>query len=252
MYSDYQIAKNAYNEEKQKLFKLEKDFRLKENYFNFSPSEFAFGFEGCQKCFYDRKVNKLELKTAIPAIFSKIDIVHKNYYHNKSSKVISEELEEGVIYTDHNKMLKSDVLYDLKDRPFTMGGKIDAYIKHKDSFTIVDFKTTNINEKKIDTYATQLQSYALMMENPKAGSLRLEPVKKLGIFCFEPNSIKDANTNDCNMVFDTKWFEIKRDDQALLRYITKIQDILYAKDAPPSGSSCGTCKYREEILNANR
>ena len=149
-------------------------------------------------------------------------------------------------------MLKSDVLYDLKDRPFTMGGKIDAYIKHKDSFTIVDFKTTNINEKKIDTYATQLQSYALMMENPKAGSLRLEPVKKLGIFCFEPNSIKDANTTDCNMVFDTKWFEIKRDDQSLLKYITKIQDILYAKDAPPSGSSCGTCKYREEILNANR
>ena len=90
------------------------------------------------------------------------------------------------------------------------------------------------------------------MPIPKAGSLRLEPVKKLGIFCFEPNSIKDANTNDCNMVFDTKWFEIKRDDQALLKYITKIQDILYAKDAPPSGSSCGTCKYREEILNANR
>ena len=158
MYSDYQIVRNAYNEEKQKLNKLEKDFRLKENYFNFSPSEFAFGFEGCQKCFYDRKVNKLELKTAFPAIFSKIDLVHKNYYHNKSRKVISEELEDGVIYTDHNKMLKSDVLYDLKDRPFTMGGKIDAYIKHKDSFTIVDFKTTNINEKKIDTYATQLQS----------------------------------------------------------------------------------------------
>ena len=28
-------------------------------------------------------------------------------------------------------------------------GKIDAYIKHKDSFTVVDFKTTNINENKI-------------------------------------------------------------------------------------------------------
>ena len=26
MYSDYQIVKNTYNEEKQKLFKLEKDF----------------------------------------------------------------------------------------------------------------------------------------------------------------------------------------------------------------------------------
>lgn len=149
MYNDYQIVKNAYNEEKKKLFNLERNFKLKQDYFNFSPSEFAFGFEGCQKCFYDRKVNKLELKTAFPSIFSKIDLVHKHYYHNKSSKVISEKLEEGVIFTDHNKMLKSDVLYDLKERPFTMGGKIDAYIKHKDSFTIVDFKTTNINEKKL-------------------------------------------------------------------------------------------------------
>ena len=157
MYNDYQIVKNAYNEEKKKLINLERNFKLKQDYFNFSPSEFAFGFEGCKKCFYDRKVNKLELKTAFPSIFSKIDLVHKQYYHNKSSKVISDELEEGVIFTDHNKMLKSDVLYDLKERPFTMGGKIDAYIKHKDSFTIVDFKTTNINEKKIDTYANKIE-----------------------------------------------------------------------------------------------
>ena len=34
-----------------------------------------------------------------------------------------------------------------------MSGKIDGYIKHKDSFTIVDFKTTKINENKIDAYA---------------------------------------------------------------------------------------------------
>ena len=26
-------------------------------YFNYSPSEFAFGFEGCQRCYYDKKVN---------------------------------------------------------------------------------------------------------------------------------------------------------------------------------------------------
>ena len=30
---------------------------------NFSPSEFAFGFEGCKKCYYDKKINKLELKS---------------------------------------------------------------------------------------------------------------------------------------------------------------------------------------------
>ena len=78
-----------------------------------------------------------------------------------------------------------------------MSGKIDGYIKHKDSFTIVDFKTTNINEKKIDTYATQLQSYALMMERPKEGSLKLTPIKRLGLFCFDPNEITEGYALAC-------------------------------------------------------
>ena len=49
---------------------------------------------------------------------------------------------------NYNKMLYSEVLYDNKKRPFTMSGKIDGYIKHKDSFTVIDFKTTSISEKK--------------------------------------------------------------------------------------------------------
>ena len=126
-------------------------------------------------------------------------------------------------------MLKSDILYDLKDRPFTLSGKIDGYIKHKDSFTIVDFKTTKINENKIDAYATQLQSYALMMEKPREGSLKLSPIKRLGIFCFEPSDITELDKHNCNMVMDTKWFEIPRDDKDLIGYITKIQDVLLSK-----------------------
>ena len=106
-------------------------------YFNYSPSEFAFGFEGCQRCYYDKKVNGIELKVPFPGIFSKFDSLQKKYYHGKSSKLLSESLDEGEIIGDFNKMLKSEVLYDLKDRPFTMSGKIDGYIKHKDSFTII-------------------------------------------------------------------------------------------------------------------
>ena len=136
----------------------------KDKIFNFSASEFAFGFEGCQRCYYDKKVNNIELKTPFPAIFSKIDYIQKHYYHSKSSKLISKDLDEGEIIADYNKKLYSELLYDNKKRPFTITGMIDAYIKHENSFTVVDFKTTKIEEKKIDTYTTQLQSYALMME----------------------------------------------------------------------------------------
>ena len=217
----------------------------KQNIINYSPSEFAFGFEACNSCYYDKKINGIELKVPFPGIFSKFDSLQKNFYHGKSSKLLSDKLEEGEIVGDFNKMLRSEILYDLKDRPFTLSGKIDGYIKHKDSFTIVDFKTTKIDESKIDAYATQLQTYALMMEKPKEGSLKLTPVKRLGIFCFEPSDITELGKNNCNMVMDTQWFDIPRDDKDLIGYITKIQDVLYSKTKPEPTSSCGVCNFKK-------
>ena len=37
---------------------------------------------------------------------------------------------------------------------------------------------------------TQLNSYAIMFEKPDQNYLKLNPVKNLGIFCFEPNNLK--------------------------------------------------------------
>ena len=218
-----------------------------QNIINYSPSEFAFVFEACNSCYYDKKINGIELKVPFPGIFSKFDSLQKKFYHGKSSKLLSDKLEEGEIVGDFNKMLRSEVLYDLKDRPFTLSGKIDGYIKHQDSFTIVDFKTTKINESKIDAYATQLQSYALMMEKPKEGSLKLTPIKRLGIFCFEPSDITELGKDNCNMVMDTKWFDIPRDDKDLIGYITKIQDVLYSKTKPQSNPTCGICNFKKEM-----
>ena len=237
----------TYNKEVDKMNLMTNKIKEKSSMFNFSPSEFAFGFQNCQKCYYDKKINGIEFKPYFPPIFNKFDGLQKKFYHGKSSKIVTDELEEGEIISDYNKLLKSEVLYDLKDRPFTMTGKIDGYIKHKDSFTIVDFKTTNINEKKIDTYATQLQSYALMMERPKEGSLKLTPIKRLGIFCFDPSEITETDGNNCNMQWNTKWFEIPRDDKDLIGYITKVQDVLYSKETPESGPTCGMCNFRNLI-----
>tara|TARA_Y100000590_G_scaffold222334_1_gene251640 strand:- start:320 stop:982 length:663 start_codon:yes stop_codon:yes gene_type:complete len=211
--------------------------------FNFSPSEFAFGFENCQRCYYDKKVHGIEIKVPFPGIFSKLDSLQKNYYHSKSSKLISQDLEEGEIVANYNKMLYSGILYDNKKRPFTMSGKIDGYIKHKNSFTLIDFKTTSISERKIDTYTTQLQSYALMMQKPRKDSLKLDPIRKLGIFCFDPSSISATNGKDCSINMKTQWFEIRRDDGNLIKYITRILEVLNSKEAPKRNPNCGICNF---------
>ena len=113
----------------------------------FSPSEFAFGYSGCKRCYYDLKVNNIRINFGFPTIFSKIDSIQKKFYHNKPSKFLnSNKVPEGIIKTDYAKLHKSEVLYDQKDRAFQLRGKIDAYIDHKNFFSIIDFKVTNINE----------------------------------------------------------------------------------------------------------
>ena len=65
--------------------------------FTLSPSEFAFGFEGCKKCYFDKIVNDLKYQTFFPPVFGLLDICQKNYYNGKSSKTISDTLDDGTI-----------------------------------------------------------------------------------------------------------------------------------------------------------
>ena len=140
-------------------------------------------------------------------------------------------MDEGEIIADYNKKLYSELLYDNKKRPFTITGMIDAYIKHENSFTVVDFKTTKIEEKKIDTYTTQLQSYALMMEKPREGSLKLDPVKKLGIFCFDPSSMSGTNEKDCkiNIYHSGKIAIITKDLNHVQNLAKELENVLHEK-----------------------
>jgi len=184
----------------------------------------------------------VRINFGFPTIFSKIDSIQKKFYHNKPSKFLNtNKVPEGIIKTDYAKLHKSEVLYDLKDRAFQLRGKIDAYIDHKDFFSIIDFKVTNINEKKSLTYMTQLNSYAIMFEKPDQNYLKLNPVKNLGIFCFEPENLILKNTPALEM--STQYFEIKRNDDLYLKFITDVIDFLEG-DIPGLNNECSLCNLK--------
>ena len=46
---------------------------------------------------------------------------------------------------------------------------------------------------------------------------------------------------------NTKWFEIKRDDQSLIKYISGILEVLNSEEAPKENPSCGICNFRKKI-----
>ena len=85
-----------------------------QNIFNFSPSEFAFGYAGCKRCYYDQKVNNIKVSLPFPSVFSKLDILQKNFYHDKSSDLLGGKIAPGVIKTDYSKTQKSKILEETK------------------------------------------------------------------------------------------------------------------------------------------
>ena len=46
----------TYNKEVDKMNLMTNKIKEKSSTFNLLPSEFAFGFQNCQKCYYDKKV----------------------------------------------------------------------------------------------------------------------------------------------------------------------------------------------------
>ena len=94
-------------------------------------------------------MNNIKVSLPFPSVFSKLDILQKNFYHDKSSDLLGGKIASGVIKTDYSRTQKSKILQDNKGRKFQLKGRIDAYVKHKDSFSIIDFKVTDIDEKKL-------------------------------------------------------------------------------------------------------
>ena len=218
--------------------------------FTLSPSEFAFGFDGCKKCYFDKMVNNLKYQTFFPPVFSLLDICQKKYYNRKSSKSISSHLEEGTIITENSdKIIKSETLYDNKKRPFVLRGKLDAYIKHKNFFTVVDFKTSNMSLDKAHMYSAQLHSYALMLEKPYDKKNVLMPIKCLGLFCFSPDQVISHNYETNTFKMNARWAEVKRNDKDFFTYVTSVLDLLHGETEATKKPNCPTCTFIDKHLN---
>tara|TARA_Y100000590_G_scaffold441295_1_gene567768 strand:- start:145 stop:843 length:699 start_codon:yes stop_codon:yes gene_type:complete len=217
--------------------------------FTLSPSEFAFGFEGCKKCYYDKMVNNLKISSFFPPVFALLDICQKKYYQGKSSKSISNTLEEGVVITEESdKIIKSKILYDNKKRPFILRGKLDAYIKHKNFYTVVDFKTSSMSLDKAPMYSAQLHSYALMLENPSEKEKIISPVKTLGLFCFSPKQVIGHEKGSNSFQMNARWAEVKRNDKGFFSYVTLVLDLLHGEIKAIKNPKCTVCTFVDSHL----
>lgn len=212
------------------------------------PSDLTFLYEGCKRCFYLRTRNIISRPFVMPAIFTKIAGLLKNYYDGKHTKELHKDLPPGVVkYGEKNIESQNIRFSEHKDTCF-IKGRFDIATEFDDgTYGIFDFKTSDPKQENTKLYSHQLHAYAYALENPAYGTFDLSPISMLGLIYTPPLKISQENIDWVS--FDSKihLVKIEKDYQAFQNFIKEILILLETSDFPESSPDCDWCNYIRKI-----
>lgn len=212
-----------------------------------APSDFAFAYEECKRCFYLKNVAGFQRpRPPMPKIFSVIDLQMKKCFSGKRTEEVAPGMPCGVIEYGE-KWVQSEAI-SLPRRASTcfIRGKFDTVIKFDDgSYGVVDFKTSHRKDDHIPLYARQLHAYALALEKPAPGKFSVSPVSRLGLLVFEPMHFAESEGSALSLGGLLEWIEIPRDDAAFMAFLSDLVALLESPAPPPGSAACHWCQYRD-------
>ena len=155
-----------------------------------NPSDFAFLWEECRRCFYLKVVKGFKRPPAsMPKIFASIDSLMKEFFARKRTSDVLTTLPGGTVECSDAWVESVPISVTGHKSQFFILGKLDAAVKLDNaSFAIIDFKTSETKSEHNLLYARQLNAYALGVENAVPGKLLLKPVTRLGLVVYEPKT----------------------------------------------------------------
>jgi hypothetical protein len=222
-----------------------------------SPSDFAFLWEQCKRCFYLKVIHRLRQPSMPMAkIFKRIEALQMEFYEGKPATEVSADLPAGVIRCGE-RWVESEVIQPPgREAGCYILGKTDSLIEFDNgSWAVVDFKTTATRGEHIPLYARQLHAYAYALERParpprsmKQEPPRLSPITKLGLLCFEPTELSQPDSGRHAYQGEVRWIEMERDESAFLEFVGEIVDLLEGT-IPEPRPDCNWCKYGMQLAD---
>jgi len=213
--------------------------------YRLSPSDFAFLYEGCKRCFYLKVVNNItQPSTPLPSIFSKIAGLLKDYYAGKNTKELHADLPPGTVDYGEKNVQSKDIQFPNHKVACFIRGRFDIAIRFEDgTYGVVDFKTGHPNDEYVPLYSRQLHAYAYALENAAPRALALSPITKMGLVYFYPSRIEQNNIERLFYEAEIKWVEIQKDNERFLEFIEQVLGVLESPSPPASSPDCKWCKY---------
>ena len=215
-----------------------------------APSDFAFLWDECPRCFYLKVVRKERRpRMPFPKVFGTIDRAMKAFYMGQRSEAVAAVMPRGVIGQSDRWVKSAGLTIPGSPVVSEIRGSLDALIQCDDgSVGVVDFKTAEPNVDHVATYSRQLHAYALALEQPFSGPAAT--VSALGLLCFLPDSFGgDAET--VALTGRVEWFGIERDDPSFFRFLIEVASVLDADEPPPASTTCSWCRWKADTLAAS-
>lgn len=212
-----------------------------------SPSDFAFLWEECKRCFYLKVVKGFQRpRGAMPKIFTAIDRQMKEHFRGKSTADFAPALPPGLVSHSDEWVKSVSIGFQGRSSACFLRGILDTVIKFDEGgYAVIDFKTSQTKEEHIRLYGRQLHAYACALEHAAPGSLALQPIRKIGLLVFEPEAFSHRPGEEATLRGGLTWIEIPRDDEAFMSFLDEVLEVLEQPDPPPAAPGCEWCRYRE-------
>jgi hypothetical protein len=212
-----------------------------------SPSDFAFLWEECKRCFYLKAVNGFQRpRMPMPKIFMNIDSQMKQFFAGKRTEDLLVGLPGGVVEYGEKWVESTPIAVKGHTAKCFIRGKLDTVLKLDDgSYAVVDFKTSERKSEHVPLYGRQLHAYAIALENAAPGRLALKPIARIGLLVFEPDAFGSDSRGTASFAGSMNWIEIPRNDSEFHSFLGEVLDVV-EQPSPPGGSpSCEWCNYRD-------
>lgn len=222
--------------------------------YKLSPSDFAFLYEGCKRCYYLKVVRRIyQPSIPLPSIFSKIAGLLKEHYHGKRTAELHPALPPGIV-----KYAERWVQSEIIERPSHSAtcyikGRFDIVVEFDDgTYGIIDFKTGSPNTEYSALYGRQLHAYAYALEHPAPRAMGLSPIAKMGLLYFYPSKASQTTLDWLSFDAEIHWIEIEKNEEQFLSFIDEALGILESPEPPAASPDCRWCQYVMEMHNLLR
>lgn len=219
--------------------------------YKLSPSDFAFLYEGCKRCYYLKVVHNISQPSIpLPSIFTKIAALLKDHYIGKRTEKLCTNLPPGVVSYGEEYVQSEIIQVPGHSNTCFIKGRFDVVVKFDEGgYGIIDFKTGSPNEEHHKLYSPQLHAYAYALENAAPGALVLSPVTKLGLLYFYPSSVSQHSVERIFYEAEICWIEIEKNYKEFLKFIGEVLNVLDCANLPDSSPTCEWCSYIRKLGN---